>query len=191
MPPFVKVSTLDATSIFRKPRDAKKIKKAVDELLKQIWIDGGGVFAKSLAAEVLVESGESVGSLEPLARFTRTILRFRSAPKLTRKRPQLQPTSGKPIPGTIRSFATGVQAGQNAFDFNFSSRRVSFEFRIPVFQFALHETGRNFGAKTSMFNAMSRAHIKQREHVTREFRRRMPQLIGQWLATGEVRERPI
>ena len=115
-------------------KSPKALDKATQELLEQLWKDSAGIFAKELAKEVLVETGESVGSLEPLARFTNVILKFRSAPKSDVKRPTLNPRTGKPQ-GGIRSFASGQAAGATAFSFNFRKNRFSFEFTIPVFQF--------------------------------------------------------
>ena len=192
---IVKISTTSANTLFFGDRDAKKAKRAARGILKQIWLDSAGVFAKSLAAEVLVETGESVGSLEPLARFTRVLLTFRSAPKKTKKgepikRPSLNPLTGQPIPGTRRSFRTGFKAGQRAFNFDFSSKKLIFEFSIPIFQFFLHETGRASNADI-MVGAMARAQQAQIAFVRRQFSSQVGRLVAQWLATGKTEERNI
>ena len=164
-------------------KSPKALDNATQALLEQLWKDGAGVFAKELAREVLVETGESVGSLEPLARFTKVLLTFRSASKSDVKRPTLNPRTGKPEGGQ-RSFRTGFDKGLTAFAFRFKKNRFSFEFTIPVFQFFLHEKGvRGSG---TMKGAMERARLKQREFVLREFKRRGQSLWNKWLTTGKV-----
>jgi len=186
MPFNIKVSSIGASRKgigFGRLR-SRKIKDATQKMLEQLWIDGGGVFAKRLAREVLVETGESVGSLEPLARFTNVILTFRATPKTGVKKPELNPRTGAPQGGT-RSFATGVRKGKKAFDFNFAKARFSFEFTIPVFQFFLHETGRVM-RPTSMVGALERARDAQEEFVLKQFRSRANDLFSKWITTGRV-----
>lgn len=165
-------------------KSPRKLDKATQEMLEQLWRDGAGIFAKELAKDVLVETGESVGSLEPLARFTNVILNFRSAPKSNIKRPVLNARTGQPQ-GGIRGFATGQAAGRTAFVFNFRKNRFSFEFTIPVFQFFLHEKGRS-GFTDRMNGSMSRARLVQREFILREFKRRGQDLFNKWLVTGKI-----
>lgn len=169
-----------------KPRP---IQKALADVLNQLWIDSAGIFAKELAREVLVQTGESAGSLEPLARFTRVVLRFRSAPDSNIKRPSLD-LRGNPIKGTRRSFQTGVDKGRDAFTVEqISPTRYVFEFRIPVFQFALHDAGRGFFGATSMKGATDRAREKQEAFVRRQFQQRAGDLLAKWLVTGKVETR--
>jgi len=165
----------------------KPISKAFQLLLEQIWLDGASVFVKSLAEDMIVETGESAGSLEPLARFTNTILRFRAASNSKVKKPILNTRTGKAIPGTRRSFSTGVTAGESAFNIETAKGKFLFTFKVPVFQFFLHESGRNNGPDTRLKGALDRALQRQKDFVRKEYRTRAQELLATWFVTGKVK----
>ena len=164
---------------------SRPITKALENLMQQLWKDGAGIFARELSAQVLVETGESVGSLEPLARYTNTLLQFRSAPKHL-KYPKYSLTLKGAKTNQIRSFASGVEKGRTAFAFEFSKSKFSFIFAIPIFQFFLHDTGRARYPIASAVNASKRALAKQEAFIRREFQRRAGHLFRVWLTTGKI-----
>ncbi len=166
-------------------KNASVLTDRIRQLMEIIWKDSARVFVEEFSKDILVETGESVGSLEPLARFVGASLRFRAGPK-DRKRRSLNPRTGVPT-SRIRSFASGVQLGAKAFRFRFEKTKFVFTFSIPVYQLFLQDTGRVRLPDARAEGASVRALQKQREAAQKEFRRRIVPLIGEWLATGRVK----
>ena len=165
--------------------DAKKINDAIQKQMESIWVRAGAKFAESLSREVLVETGESFGSLIPLARFTGATINLRITKQ--RKRPQLDPTTGTPIPGTRRSVQSGISRGVKAFGFSFQRNKYQFTFSIPVFQFALHDAGAGFNGATIAKDATGRALQAAEKFARKAFQEEVGLLVENWLSTGGVK----
>ena len=185
---FIRLSHLDLSpKQLKARRDPKRVTEAIQVTMESIWKESAAVFVSELSKDVLVETGESVGSLIPLARFTQATLTFRSPIKSNVKKPQLNPITGEPVKGTIRSAGSGNAKGEGAFGFEFSKNHYRFTFAIPVFQFFLHDSGLALNSKIGAVNATVRAHAAQRAFVSKEFHRRVGSLVHDWITTGSVR----
>jgi len=183
---FIRFSHLGISPKGIKDRQSsRQINLAIQGTIRQIFLDSAKIFVEELSKDVLVETGESLGSLIPLARFVRASISLRPGnPRINK--PELNQITGKPIKDTRRSGATGSRKGENAFGFGFIGNRFSFTFTIPVYQFFLHDSGLALNHQAGAVNATVRARAAQEVYVRREFHRRVGRLIGEWMTTGAV-----
>lgn len=186
--PFLRISSASnsplAKAITGRGVTTGPIKRALNETLNEIWIQGIKVFVETLARDVAVETGESLGSLVPLAARVDASLAQPSMISSSRKRRQLDGVTGVPIPGTKRSFQSGVSRGENSFSITMSKNNYKFSYLIPVFQFALHDSGRANNQNPRALDATQRAVAAQLEFVNKAYRKRVGKVMQVWLASG-------
>lgn len=184
--PFISLTSTGITPQGRKARlRSGPVADAVHKTMQGVLLDSAKVFVETLAMDVAVETGESFGSLVPLARFVGASLTLPSI--IQRKRPQLDAATGLPQAGTRRSFASGVRRGAGSFEFVFTRNRLTFKFIIPIFQFALHDSGRATHPNLRAKGATDRAVAAQTQFIRSRLRSRVGSVINNWIATGTVK----
>ena len=110
---------------------------------KRLWRGAIAAAILALIRKVDVDTGMSVGSLEPLALQIRTKKLVASfAGSGTRPGHKNAGRFGFPDnDGTPKSRAFGVSLGEKAYEVNFEPPELQWKFAIPVLQWALYELG--------------------------------------------------
>jgi hypothetical protein len=184
---FIRFSHLGLTLQQLQDRtSAKKINAAIQKLMEDIWRRSATVFIEHLSENVLVETGETYGSLigAGLGQIDLSL----SLPRTRlRKRPQLDPSTGKPIPGTLRSLSSGIDRGKDTLKFSFTINNYAFFFDFNVFQFALHDAGAGANGPTSARGAAERARQAAEHFARKTFQDEVGQLVCNWLLSGTTK----
>jgi len=132
---------------FTKSIDANKVYKAIYRDLKRYWKEACQIFVESVASQIHVDTGMSLGSILPVAEELRMKTRFLQAmrgfgPSKSGHTKAYGPFADNN--GLRKSYASGVKLGRRAYELKYGTHGdpgFVFTFLIKVLQYYLHENG--------------------------------------------------
>ena len=139
----IRLTTNVKKNALTRAKDGRVLKEH-QRRLASLWKSCARAFVVAAVSKISVQTGMSVNSLEPLSRkLGRVGASFPiGKPRLTRMSLQ-----GKTMPKQYKSARLGKAAGERAFEFDDSKVRMSFAFKIRVWQWWYHEHyGQQWGA---------------------------------------------
>ena len=140
--------------------DVKKFERLLAEGYRRLWEDSIAEFVRAVALSgiIHVDTGMSVASVAPLGRqvklFTQVL-----AEATTRNR------GGPAKPKKGKSKRAGIKLGEDAYSITFpttSSQTMSFEFKIVVLQYFLHESFANGFSGSFNYKTLDRGRVALR-----------------------------